>query len=679
MKHNYDNIPQALKDSGLFCCWKYEERNGKPTKVPYNPKTGHRGKSNDRDTFTSFEDAVKVSGNYDGIGIGIFDNIAGIDIDHCFENGNFSEIATDICSHVLTYAELSPSGSGIHLYGIAPGFQYDKEQFYVNNQKKGVEVYVAGNTNKFLTVTGRRIDGNNHGLEDITEVLPKLCRRYMKRPGTDKTPQQQPGELRISDIDLFEKIRQSKQAEKFNSLWMGDISGYGSNSEADQALCNILAFWTAGDHNRIDGLFRQSGLFRDKWNRADYRNSTIKKAIEGCTEFYCPDNSTEKDQERQQPNQNKPGSDQQLAEKPKFKMISARELSKADLPEIFFPVHEIIPTGYTVIAAPPKSGKSWMMIDMGLKVAAGQQFLGFQTEKTGVLYLDLEENENRAKDRLNKASQGYIPQDFHYVFYNEKDFRNAVIGEGFVNVLDETLKDHPEIKIVVIDTLSKITGNKKRDETQYAADYRISSTLKTYADKKQLSIIGVTHVTKAKNEDDFLLNISGTNGHVGVADAAIVLLKNKRTDKDAKLCIDGRAVMQGMYKLHFDNSPDYPHWVYDGIFDERDQALMEQEEREREYMASSIRQAVLAIAKNNQEWTGRAYALIEKALDYGIGIEYGNAAVGKFLVKYASLFAAKDRVRVRVMTHGQGEARSSNEYRISEWQPAADGSYETMI
>ena len=64
----------------------------------------------------------------------------------------------------------------------------------------------------------------------------------------------------LDDLTLIEKAKQSRNGNIFTALWNGDISGYKSHSEADLALCNALAFWTNKDANRIDKLFRQSGL-----------------------------------------------------------------------------------------------------------------------------------------------------------------------------------------------------------------------------------------------------------------------------------------------------------------------------------------------------------------------------------------------------------------------------------
>jgi len=103
--------------------------------------------------------------------------------------------------------------------------------------------------------------------------------------------------LNLSDQDLLEKARAATNGTRFAALydggdWQG--AGYPSQSEADVALCGTIAFYTGPDHGRIDRLFRTSALMREKWNRNDYRNRTIVKALEGRSEFYTANRSSER-------------------------------------------------------------------------------------------------------------------------------------------------------------------------------------------------------------------------------------------------------------------------------------------------------------------------------------------------------------------------------------------------
>lgn len=156
MKIQTDNIPADLRETGQFCYWRYETRPGtdKPTKVPYNPRTGGRAQSTNPATFAPLQLALEAleRGGYDGIGVGVFGGLGAIDIDHCIsEAGELSEMATDIMETMNAYTEYSPSGKGLRiLFTVPEGFQYDKARFYINNQRAGLEVYIAGHTNKYV-------------------------------------------------------------------------------------------------------------------------------------------------------------------------------------------------------------------------------------------------------------------------------------------------------------------------------------------------------------------------------------------------------------------------------------------------------------------------------------------------------------------------------------------------
>lgn len=93
--------------------------------------------------------------------------------------------------------------------------------------------------------------------------------------------------IQLEDMEVLERIRSSRQGPAFDALWRGDTSKHGDDhSAADLALCNLLAFWCGRDEAQMDRLFRQSGLYRDKWDRDDYREGTIQRAIDGCREAY---------------------------------------------------------------------------------------------------------------------------------------------------------------------------------------------------------------------------------------------------------------------------------------------------------------------------------------------------------------------------------------------------------
>lgn len=310
-----DNLPAELRETGLFCCWRYEERDGKKTKVPYNPRTGNRAKSTSPATFAPLPIALATleRGGYDGIGVGIFGSLGAIDIDHCVgDTGELSEMAAEIMETMRAYTEYSPSGKGLRiLFTVPDGFQYDKARYYINNQRVGLEIYIAGHTNKYVTVTGNALTPGL-GLEERGEQLRVVLERFMVRQKpTPDTPDAAPGPrpsgphplgwddeisssaADLDDLALIRRAKQSKNGAAFSALWAGDISEYnGDDSRADLALCNMLAFWTGKDAGRMDRLFRQSGLMRDKWTRptagSTYGTITIQNAIASTQQTYDP-------------------------------------------------------------------------------------------------------------------------------------------------------------------------------------------------------------------------------------------------------------------------------------------------------------------------------------------------------------------------------------------------------
>ena len=160
MSVNFVNIPQELKANASFCVWKLEKRSGRPTKVPYNPRTGQLAKTNEPSTFADFGTAMKAyaMGGWDGIGYRVSEGIGAIDIDHCIrEDGSLNDVAASILGIFSdAYFERSPSGSGLRgFFRLSPDFAYDKTVYYINNRKHGLEVYLPGVTNRFVTVPER--------------------------------------------------------------------------------------------------------------------------------------------------------------------------------------------------------------------------------------------------------------------------------------------------------------------------------------------------------------------------------------------------------------------------------------------------------------------------------------------------------------------------------------------
>lgn len=287
---NPDTIPAELKAIPQWVLWRLEERDGKPTKTPYQVN-GRMAKVNDPLTWTRFDSALATyqAGGYDGLGIVLTkeNRIVGTDLDKCLnpETGELEADAARIASALPTYCEISPSGRGLRLFGFGTLPQ--------GGRRKGkVEMYTDG---RYLTVTGNRFNGHD-SLADITTEIAAVHARIFAKVTTVPPVDSKPGPagaLNLDDAALIEKATRAKNGSEFARLWSGDTSVHGGDeSAADLALCNLLAFWSNGDAARIDRLFRQSGLFRPKWDKPHfsdgrtYGQATIDKAIAGMSEGY---------------------------------------------------------------------------------------------------------------------------------------------------------------------------------------------------------------------------------------------------------------------------------------------------------------------------------------------------------------------------------------------------------
>lgn len=290
-KMRYDNLPQELRETGNFNVWRYEQKpdKEKPDKVPVNPRTGGNGQSGNPATYADYRTALAAVDNYDGLGLGVFGVLAIIDIDDCVDTkGTISEMARDIIDTMDSYTEISPSGKGLRVISKASGFKFNKDLYYINNQKIGLEIYIAGFTEKFLTVTGNviRVEGVDERGEQLQAVLDK----YMCRPVVLDVSGVE-AQSYLTDDEIIPKATNGKNGAAFEKLWNGDVSDYSSASEADMALAGQLAFYCGRDYDQMERLFTQSGLGgRDKWTeREDYRNRTLCTAIANCKNIYTPD------------------------------------------------------------------------------------------------------------------------------------------------------------------------------------------------------------------------------------------------------------------------------------------------------------------------------------------------------------------------------------------------------
>ena len=277
--------PHDLK-SLKWCTWEwqFDEEKEKWKKPPFS-HTGKPLPTNKPGEWCFYKDVAHYERK--GYLLTKGSRICVIDLDGCRnpETGEIADWAWKIIEALGSYTEVSPSGTGVHIivYGEKP--ENSRSRFHLDGHE--VEVY---DSNRYITFTGLVVDfyfAIRNGGNWIAENVPdKPAAPKDLAPG--RSLAHDVPELELSDSEMVRKLSSFSYGEKFKKLYGGDWEDdHESQSEADLAFCWYLAFMTK-DEEKIDRIFRTSGLYRSKWDREDYRSWTINKALDSNPGLYVP-------------------------------------------------------------------------------------------------------------------------------------------------------------------------------------------------------------------------------------------------------------------------------------------------------------------------------------------------------------------------------------------------------
>ena len=271
--------------------------------------------------------------------------------------------------------------------------------------------------------------------------------------------------------------------------------------------------------------------------------------------------------------------------------ISARELQK----KAFKPKEPLIEgflyPGTYIFAGAPKVGKSFAMAGITCHVSSGEPMWGYKVNRGTVLYLALEDTEERLQSRYSSMYGKELPKDLYFMVSAKP------IDQGLLEDLERFVSKHPDTKLIVIDTLQKIRSKK----SSYENDYDMVGTLKAFADRRNLCMLLVHHTRKQDSSDKFN-TISGSQGLNGAADGAYIMYKTDRQAQKASILMTGRDIPDK--KLRVCRDCDTLEWQLEGEGDDP-------EEDPKELIRTKIAEIVTA---NNGHWIGTA---TELALEIG--------------------------------------------------------------
>ena len=280
-------------------------------------------------------------------------------------------------------------------------------------------------------------------------------------------------------------------------------------------------------------------------------------------------------------------------------------------------VDSLIPTGLSLFCGSQKIGKSWLMLKLCLCVSQGIPLWDMPTMEGDVLYLCLEDTFCRIQDRLFRLTDEASGR-LHFAVASCK------LSDGLIVQLEDYLKDYPDSRLIVIDTLQKVRTASK--DNAYASDYGDISLIKDFADRHSLAVIVVHHIRK-QNDSDVFNKVSGTTGLTGSADATFVLEKEKRASDTAKLYVTGRDTPYQEYTLRF-----------------RDCSWELVERKTQEQLAKETIPDVLFrlvdFMRDKEEWIGTATELLAAMGE----TETIPTVITKWLNEYRTTFLSENRI-----------------------------------
>lgn len=299
---------------------------------------------------------------------------------------------------------------------------------------------------------------------------------------------------------------------------------------------------------------------------------------------------------------------------PSLNIIDAETLLATPLPKTMYIVANLLPQGLSIFCGASKIGKSWLMLDLAIKVAKGEPMWGLATHQSDVLYLTLEDTITRVQERLYKLVDE-APSNLRIAVACEK------IGKGLEEQINTALNEYPQTKLIIIDTFQKVrnAGGSVRDGI-YAVDYADVTALKEIADKNKIAVMFVHHLRKVKDLDDPFNDVSGSTGIAGAADTMLILNRS-RNDKNANLLVSGRDINYQEFSLNFENC----NWSLDYI--------KTSSEIQKEQVPDFILKLCDFLSQQN-EWSGTATELIAAMGDTETPPNVVTKYLGRFADKY---------------------------------------------
>lgn len=548
-------------------------------KIPFNPLSGINAKSNDPRTCVLFSDANAALDEYDGVEFLLGDGLCGIDLDHCIdpETGKVNAEALRIVDILDSYAELSPSGTGIHIL-VRGEMPFTGRQ---GSRDAAIQIEMYSEC-RFLTITGDAI--NNKPIANRTIEIKELADQYFpatdtgKESGTTSAPLDPDNSQKMLlsaleaidpvDCDYMQWIRigvglkeaglgadvwdywSSKDPERYSpgecrKKW-NTFKDPGQNSSGPGIIIELAREngWEASDVFDAD---EKDDYFRNKALSELRQMSHLEQASAAGTETEETEHKDESYKKTVQPIDIANIYDCSF---------SAAELVAMDLPEPEFFIDSFLAEGATILAGPPKIGKSLIAMDIGFKIALGEDFMQRHTDTAPVMIYSLEDSWSRLKGRMIKQGHQCIDPAHSPVFR----ISAPTFYDGLKESIEEFIAKNGK-SLIILDTLQRISPPRIGRVSDYDYYYPFLSEISQIAREGHSSIILIHHTTKAIDENNPFNNILGTTAIQGATDAMVVITRNKKQRQEGKATLHytGRDALMGEIEIAFNE--DNLTWV----------------------------------------------------------------------------------------------------------------------
>lgn len=290
-------------------------------------------------------------------------------------------------------------------------------------------------------------------------------------------------------------------------------------------------------------------------------------------------------------------------------------------------------SGAYILAGAPKIGKSFLVAQLAYHVSTGQRLWGYEVHQGTVLYLALEDDFQRIQSRMFMMYGVEDSDKLHFATAASK------IGSGLDEQLENFVQEHPDTKLIIIDTMQKIreVGG---EAYSYASDYEIIGKLKQFADKYSICVLTVHHTRKQPAGDAFEM-ISGTTGLLGCADGSLLMQKKKRTALEATIDVVGRDQQDQI--LYLKKDPETQIWNLEKL----------ENELHKEPPDPILEKVAALVSSDNREWTGspsELAAAVNTDMAANSLSKYLNVKCGRLLDEYHVSYENKARHAGRQVT-----------------------------